>query len=268
VSKGFVWFCQNNSDTDYVKCSIELAKSIKRHNKHNNVCVIVDRHSKFQSEYVDAVRVMEQDHSSEHKVKWANEHKVFSLSPFKHTIKLEADMIFTQNTDWWWYHLWQHDMVFSVDCKNYKDETVKDKTYRNLFVKNFLPNIYNGLTYFRRSVMSKKFFDLCRSITENWKAVRETILINCHDEYPSTDVVYALAYRIVDPTQKHLVDYPWFKFIHHKPAIHGLRHVKDHNNYLMPALIKDSVYLGTQRIDRLWHYHDKNMMERLHARIF
>ena len=42
------------------------------------------------------------------------------LSPFTHTIKLEADMLFTQNTDWWWNYLWQHDQVFSYHCRNYK----------------------------------------------------------------------------------------------------------------------------------------------------
>ena len=40
MSKGFVWFCQNNDTTDYVKCSIELAKSIKKYNRNNNICVI------------------------------------------------------------------------------------------------------------------------------------------------------------------------------------------------------------------------------------
>ena len=29
MSKGFLWFCQNTDKVDYVKCSIELAISIK-----------------------------------------------------------------------------------------------------------------------------------------------------------------------------------------------------------------------------------------------
>ena len=33
MSKGFVWFAQNNDKVDYVKLSIELAKSIK-HGHH------------------------------------------------------------------------------------------------------------------------------------------------------------------------------------------------------------------------------------------
>ncbi len=74
--------------------------------------------------------------------------KHFMLSPFTHTIKLEADMLWTQNTDWWWYHLWQHDLVFSVNCFDYKKNVVKDTFYRKLFVRNNLPNIYNGLSVF------------------------------------------------------------------------------------------------------------------------
>ena len=36
MSKGFVWFAQNNDQVDYVKLSIELAKSIKQYNKSIN----------------------------------------------------------------------------------------------------------------------------------------------------------------------------------------------------------------------------------------
>ena len=140
MSKGFLWFCQNTDKVDYVKCYIELAKSIKKCNKENKICVVTDK--KFESEYIDIVKVLDTDDSKEHKIKWANEYKAFALSPFTHTIKLEADMLWTQNTDWWWNYLWQHDLVFSVDCKNYKDETVKNITYRKLFVRNNLPNIF------------------------------------------------------------------------------------------------------------------------------
>ena len=49
MSKGFLWFAQNNDTTDYVKCSIELAKSIKQHNKENAICVVTDAKSKFKS---------------------------------------------------------------------------------------------------------------------------------------------------------------------------------------------------------------------------
>jgi hypothetical protein len=267
MSKGFLWFCQNNENTDYVKLSIELAKSIKTFNKNNNVCVVDDKHSKFTSKYVDEVKILKEDSSEVHNIKWANEYRAFDVSPFTHTIKLEADMLWTANTDWWWYYLWQHDLVFSVNCFDYKKNVVKDTFYRKLFVRNYLPNIYNGLTYFRRSQQAKKFYDLCKNITLDWENVKKNILINCHDQYPSTDVVYALAYRIMDPTCKDLIDYPWFKFIHNKEMIQT-PWVKNINQYLMPIKVEDKLIVGSQRLNSVWHYHDKTIPEKLNERIF
>ena len=260
MSKGFLWFAQNNEKTDYVELSIKLAKSIKRYNRQNKVCVVTDKNSKLKkNKDIDIVRVLNQDDSADHKIKWANEWKAFDLTPFTHTIKLEADMLWTTNTDWWWYHLWQNDLVFSVDCKNYRDETIKDTTYRQIFIKNQLPNIYNGLMYFRKSTHAQKFFKFAQYITDNWQKVKTTMLIDCHDTYPSTDIVFALAYRMLDPTNKKLFDYEWFKFIHHKPAIHKLTHVKDHNQYLYPNKTGDAVYLGEKRLSRVWHYFHKEL---------
>ena len=48
MTKGFLWFAQNNADTDYVELSIKLAESIKLHNKENKICVVTDEKSKLQ----------------------------------------------------------------------------------------------------------------------------------------------------------------------------------------------------------------------------
>ena len=34
MDRGYVWFAQNNSTTDYIELSKLLADSIKKHNKH------------------------------------------------------------------------------------------------------------------------------------------------------------------------------------------------------------------------------------------
>jgi hypothetical protein len=172
-------------------------------------------------------------------------------------------MLWTTNTDWWWYHLWQHDLVFSVDCFDYKGNVVKHTPYRKLFTRNQLPNIYNGLMYFRRSAKAQRFYRIAEQIVRNWQRVKTEMLVSCHDRYPSTDVVFALAHRIMDPTSAGLIDFDWFKFIHHKPGVNGLVRVKDQNNYLYPNRSGDAVYIGEKRVSRVWHYHDKE----LHARI-
>ena len=82
MSKGFLWFAQHNSKTDYVELSIKLAESIKKYNKENKVCVVTDKQSKFSHKSVDVVKVLVDDKSAGHDVKWANEFKAFSISPF------------------------------------------------------------------------------------------------------------------------------------------------------------------------------------------
>ena len=173
-------------------------------------------------------------------------------------------MAWTSNTDWWWYHLWQHDLVFSVDCLDYRDNVIKDTPYRMLFKRNCLPNIYNGLMYFRKSQKAMRFYQLAEQITNNWEEVKNTMLYSCHDKYPSTDVVFALAYRIMDPTFSGLIDYDWFKFIHNKPAVNKKIPLKYQNEYLFPNRSGDALFIGETRVSRPWHYHEKE----LHARIF
>lgn len=268
MSKGFLWFAQNNDTTDYARLSIELARSIKQHNKINSVCVITDDKTKINSDTIDHVIVLKQDDSNNDSLKFSNEHKAFALSPFTHTIKLESDMLFTAGTDWWWHYLGQHDLVFSHNCFDYKGQVITESPYRKLFEHNHLPNIYNGLIYFRRSQTAMNFYRWCKVITQHWQEVRDTMLINCHDDYPTTDVVYALAYRIMDPTNEQLIDYDWFKFIHNKPAINNINFATDTDNYLYPVRLNDRVYVGGRRLNRLWHYYNKHTVEELNARVF
>ena len=63
----------------------------------------------------------------------------------------------------------------------------------------------------------------------------------------------------MDPTNKGLIDYEWFKFLHHKPAVNNLTAVKDQNNYLYPNRSGNSLYIGEKRISRLWHYFEKEL---------
>jgi hypothetical protein len=257
MDRGYMWFAINNADVDYIDLSRKLADSIKRHNKHNKVCIVTNQ--PVRDEIFDHVRVLKQDDSAEEQWKLSNEYKAFKLSPFTHTIKLEADMLFTQNTDYWWQHLWQHDMVFSYHCRNYRDEIIKDSYYRRLFSRNDLPDVYNGLHFFRRSQRAKIFYEICEVITKNWSQVRSQILVNCHDRQPTTDVVYALANKIQDPLQLHRIEFDWFKFMHNKQHINGINTAFDNDNYLMPMNMDDRLYIGGHRQCRIVHYHNKEL---------
>ena len=266
MDKGFMWFALNNSTTDYVELSKRLAESIKKHNEHNSICLVTNK--EVDDELFDHVRVLKQDASVNEEWKLSNEYKAFRLTPFTHTIKLEADMLFTQNTDWWWNQLCQHDQVFSYNCRNYRDDVVENSFYRKLFARNQLPDVYNGLHYFRKSVKAKKFYDICETIIKNWQTVKNNVLIACHDEQPTTDVVYALANKLQDPLQLQKVNFKWFKFMHNKQHINNINTGFDNNNYLFPIKVGDALYIGGHKQDRIVHYHDKQIPGELDARIF
>ncbi len=266
MDKGYVWFALNNSSTDYIELSRQLAKSIKKVNRHSKVCVITDK--PIKDELFDFVQVLKENDSSEQEWKLNNEYKVFGLTPFTHTVKLEADMLFTTNTDWWWNLLWQHDQVFSYNCRNYQDDVIKNSYYRKLFVRNQLPDVYNGLHYFRRSVKAKQFYDLCETIIKDWKTVKKSVLVNCHDEQPTTDVVYALANKIQDPLQKDKIDYEWFKFMHNKSQINDVSPQLQNDNYLKPRKVGNKLYIGGYRQTRIVHYHNKKLIGDLNGRNF
>ena len=266
-NKGYTWFALNNSTTDYVELSRKLAKSIKQYNKENQVCIITDKPVEYKE--FDHVVVLKQNYSKDQEWKLNNEWQVFNLTPFKHTIKLEADMLFTSNTDWWWNYLYQHNMIFSYHVRCYRDKVIKHTPYRKLFVTNDLPDVYNGLTYFRKSKQAQTFYNLCKDIILNWNKVRDTMLINCHDKEPTTDVVYALALKIQDPLQEKCVKYNWFNFMHNKSGVNGLSRAFINDQYLYTMavghpLVGDYIYSGGYRQSRIFHYHNKALIKELY----
>ena len=77
------------------------------------------------------------------------------------------------------------------------NQPAESRYYRRLFDDNNLPDVYNAITYWRRSQTAQEFFLLVRNIFENWKDYSR--LLKLPDEEPSTDVVYAMAAVIMGP---------------------------------------------------------------------
>jgi hypothetical protein len=126
---------------------------------------------------------------------FANDWQMFFCSPYRQTIKLEADMIATSPIDHWWTLFENRDVVISVGARSFYDQPNQSRFYRKLFDENNLPDVYNAITYWRVSQTAKEFFELVRSIFENWNEYKK--LLKFPEEVPSTDVVYAIAAHIV-----------------------------------------------------------------------
>lgn len=130
---------------------------------------------------------------------YTNDWQMFSVSPYRQTIKLEADMICASPIDHWWTLFEQRDVVISQGARTFYDDVATSRYYRKIFDNNNLPDVYNAITYWRLSKTAKEFFDTVKNIFEQWESYKT--LLKFPEEVPSTDVVYAMAAQILGPEQ-------------------------------------------------------------------
>lgn len=128
---------------------------------------------------------------------FANDWQVFEASPYRQTIKLEADMICASSIDHWWSLFEHRDVVISKGARDFYDHAAVSRRYRQIFDVNHLPDVYNAITYWRLSKTAQVFFDWVKKIFQHWSQFRT--LLRFPEEHASTDVVYALAAQIMGP---------------------------------------------------------------------
>ena len=205
--QGYVIVAVNSNTVDYLDCARPLAKTIRYWDPLARICLVTD------SEYTDPIY----DHHRQLVPRanpYANDAQLFRLTPFRETIKLEADMLIVSPIAHWWDQFRHRDVVISTGCRDWQDRVSTARNYRRVFDVNHLPDVYNAVTYWRRSTTAKEFFSWVRNIFANWTEFKK--LIKFPDETPSTDLVYAMAAEImgVDRVTMPFSTYP--KIVHMK----------------------------------------------------
>jgi hypothetical protein len=207
MSKGFVIMAQNTNTTDYVYCAEILKKSIHKVMPDSNVTIITE--------------LPYGDRAPDSEWKLINDWQVYEASPYDYTIKIEADMIVPYSIDYWWDILSSRDLVVSSNIRNYKGKLSDCKLYRNFIVDNELPDVYNAITYFKKSDNAEYFYNLVRNIFENWEDYKK--ILKCdHDEPATTDWVYSIACHIMGIEQTTLSEFNQFSMVHMKQHINNL----------------------------------------------
>jgi len=126
---------------------------------------------------------------------YANDWQCHWASPYRQTIKLEADMLCASPIDHLWSLFEHRDVVVSQGARNFYNQTATGRHYRKIFDANNLPDLYNAITYWRVSKTATEFFRLVRLIFTHWDQYRT--LLKFPDEQATTDVVYAVAAQIL-----------------------------------------------------------------------
>ena len=184
----------------------------------------------------------------------ANDWQVFRASPYRQTIKLEADMWCASPIDHWWTLFENRDVVISQGCRDYYDRASNNRYYRKIFDDNNLPDVYNAITYWRLSQTAQEFFDLVRKIFENWNAFKT--LLKFADDEPTTDVVYAMAAVIMEPELVTLPKRVGPTIVHMKRRIIGTN-TEDWTRELIWENTDPGLRINTIAQHGLVHYHVK-----------
>lgn len=223
AQQGFLTIAQN-TEVDYLRLAYLQALSIKITMPDSLYAVIVDTNTRAQmlDKYhtvFDHVIELSSDYAKNDQWKLANEWQVFNLTPFKETVKLESDILFTRSINHWWTAFRLRDVVLSQGCRDYHQNLSGVRTYRKLFDDNQLPDVYNGLMYFRYSQQAHQFFELAKNIYANWDQV-STKLKGC-DQQATTDVVYALTAKLLG-VESTTLPLDFINFVHMKNSINQL----------------------------------------------
>jgi hypothetical protein len=224
AEKGYLTFAFNTKDTNYLELAYRLAESIKATQKHNNISVIIDSDTaeRIKTKHTDIFdRIMIKGKASHAHKDFAHQALAWDLTPYKQTIKIEADMYMTSSIDHWWSILDERDVCLTTSVFDHTGELITDRSQRRMFDDNDLPNVYNAITYFRYTKDSKQFFDIVKRIHEDWEFYKNTLLKNCRYERPVTDEVFAIAARIYGE-ERCTLPFPVPAFLHMKNPLLGL----------------------------------------------
>jgi hypothetical protein len=259
--RGYLILAHNNGRDDYVACARALAKSLRWFMPDCKICLVTD--AKETDPVFDIVKPFpygDQDPTGTWKL--ANDWQAFYASPFRETIKLEADMIVTSDISHWWSWFEHRDVAISHGIRNYLNEPSDCRAYRRLFDDNDLPDVYNAITYWRLSRTAVEFFELVKQFFENWSTVRQTLKY-CDSIPANTDMIYAIAAKCMGVERVTLPD-AWPSMIHMKPAVNYLKtDARPWTDEFVWELSNGQLRINT--VAQTWpvHYHEKTFAHEL-----
>jgi hypothetical protein len=199
---------QDTENTSYTRCAETLKKSIHRVIPEADVTIITTDMLPYGDLAIDS------------DWKLINDWQVYDASPYEYTIKLEADMYIPRNIDHWWDVIKDRDVVVSSTIRNFKQEISDIRFYRRFIDDNKLPDVYNAITYFKKSEVATQFFMLVKEIFTNWEEYKKILKCN-PQELATTDWVYSIACHIMGVENTTLPSFTEMSMVHMKQYING-----------------------------------------------
>ena len=259
--QGFLTLAINSSEVNYLELAYLQALNVKATQTHNSYAVIVDRLTEELIEerhrrVFDYIIPVNYDTVNPFSI----EVSVFNSTPFKETIKLESDLLFTRTIDHWWTAFRLKDVCLSTGALTYLSLPGTVRKYRQLFDDNNLPDVYNGLMYFRYSQTAADFFRAAAMIFDHWDEV--VCNFKQMDQEPTTDVVYAIATLMIGKEAVTMPSMDFLNFVHMKPGFNGWSDARSWLETVMHERDGDVIRINNTNQYQPVHYYDKTYATR------
>lgn len=259
MTQGYVILAQNNHTTDYVQCARVLAKSLKSVGDTRSITLLTDSLKYDNLDTFDQVILLDQTVGN-HAWKLNDDWQVYDLSPYDETFKIESDVIVTRSIDHWWDICRDREIVVATGTRNFRQHVSTVRSYRRMLDENLLPDVYNGITYFKKTQLAKDFFNLVKTFFNNWTEFNDILKYDHVQEFGDTDTIYAMICKILG-VEKTTLPTNIIQWVHMKSMINGT--MNPWTKECIWELISSDFRINT--ISQMYpvHYHDKELAKYL-----
>lgn len=248
--RGYIIVAADSDDIIYTECALACARSIKIHTPDAKIALLTND-KRLPDCYNVFDYIIEFPHRLDFENPLSNDWQVFDASPFQETIKIESDMVIPHSIEHWWTMLRHKDVVLTIGARNYHNNPTNERHYRKIFDENNLPDVYNAITYWRVSDLSLEFAKIVRYLFLRWDLVQPAIKMGLSDA-GTTDLVYAIAAKIIGVENVTLPGTSYPTLIHMKPKINWLTG-EDWTKELVWELNNSNIRINT--IDQQYPFH-------------
>lgn len=230
---GFFTIAQNSGDNDYVKMAYLLALSLQ-HSQHTykRLSIGVTPGEKIPEKYLavfdQVVEIPWIDHAASEEWKLANEWKVFHMTPYDETVKLDADMVFGTDISSLLDRLQDKDVAISTAPQTYTYLPADMQYYRSAYDVCDVPNCYNAFSYFKRNRNGASFYEVLQKIFLDWENWGWEYFGQHMTDLPTTDAAYGMAVSALNRENDWLNND--MKFVHMKSAAQRWERYSKHDD--------------------------------------
>lgn len=260
-SRGIVVFALNSETVDYVKIADQTSK-LARHYLKLPITLITDSDATPMYHYDKIIKIEQESNNLNYNLNlegkqiiWYNfgRYLVYKLTPYDETILLDTDYLILDNS---LLTLWNTDFDYKLMHHN---NNLEGKPYHLMGVTS-VPYVWATVVLFRKSLVSKIFFDLVEKIQRNYQYYRK--LYNIRERNFRNDYAFAIANIVLngyDLIESQGIPWP-MQTINH--AIDSIRvngnkvvlRLKDNNSIITPLMdlhVMDKTYLQNDNFKKL-----------------